>query len=103
MISPVRITVEKRLSIPDLIEKYGIRIDPLCPLFEVGQEFTARNLDIPEGFCAWAWADIQRDVAIMALGGDLKWIKGEGIMITCCTDGFRPVIFRLERLAESEN
>jgi uncharacterized repeat protein (TIGR04076 family) len=49
-------------------------------------------------FCSWAWADIQRDVVHLALGGDFPWIKEKGIGISCCTDGLRPVIFKLERL-----
>jgi len=53
---------------------------------------------MPPSFCSWAWADIQRDVAHLAIGGDFPWIKQRGIMITCCTDGLRPVVFKLERI-----
>jgi len=53
---------------------------------------------MPPDFCSWAWADIQRDVAHLALGGDFPWMKQRGTMITCCTDGLRPVVFRLERI-----
>ena len=42
-------------------------------------------------------ADIQRDVAHLAMGGDFPWMKEKGEMVSCCTDGLRPVIFKLER------
>ncbi len=100
MISPVKITVEKRLSNEGLIEKYGVGVEPLCGAVQDGQEFIVKDLNIPEGFCPWAWADIQRDVTTLALGGNFPWVKDEGVAISCCTDGFRPVIFKLERLAE---
>lgn len=100
MRSPVKITVEKRLSNEGLIEKYGVGVELLCGAVEEGQEFIVKDLKMPEGFCAWAWADIQRDVVALALGGNFPWIKDEGVTISCCTDGFRPVVFKLERLAD---
>jgi uncharacterized repeat protein (TIGR04076 family) len=100
MFSSIRITVEKRLSNESLIDKYGFEVEPLCGAVQDDQEFIVENLQMPEGFCAWAWADIQRDVVTLALGGNFPWVKDEGVGISCCTDGFRPVIFRLERLAD---
>jgi len=55
---------------------------------------------MPKGFCSWAWADIQRDVTVLALGGDFPWVKEKGVTFSSCTDGFRPVIFKLERMKE---
>jgi uncharacterized repeat protein (TIGR04076 family) len=70
-----------------------------CPLFQEGQEFV---LDlpwaIPEGFCNWAWADMRPCVYAACLGADLPGAKSSGTFITCCTDGFRPVIFKVERV-----
>jgi len=34
----------------------------------------------------------------VAAGGDLPWIKQGGTVIAGCTDGFRPVIFKVERM-----
>jgi len=96
----VRITVVKKLTNKDLIDRYGKDVKPQCGLFNVGDEFIVKDLGMPEGFCSWAWADVQRDVAVLALGGNFSWIKEEGIGITSCTDGFRPVIFKLERFEE---
>jgi uncharacterized repeat protein (TIGR04076 family) len=53
---------------------------------------------MPEGFCDWAWADIQRDVAVLCSGGDYPWIKLKGATVACCTDAFRPVTFLIERI-----
>ena len=35
--------------------------------------------------------------AIMT-GGDLPWMKQRGLAIATCTDAFRPVIFKIERV-----
>jgi uncharacterized repeat protein (TIGR04076 family) len=72
----------------------------MCPLLQIGKEFLVKGINMPEEFCSWAWADIQRDVAHIALGGDFPWIGKPGTMISCCTDGLRPVIFKLERLGK---
>ncbi|RLB26553.1 MAG: TIGR04076 family protein, partial [Deltaproteobacteria bacterium] len=28
------------------------------------------------------------------------WLKQKGVAIACCTDGLRPVIFKLERIED---
>ena len=96
----VKVTVVKKLTNKDLIDRYGKNVKPQCELFNVGDEFIVKDSSMPEGFCGWAWADIQRDVAVLALGGNFFWVKEKGIGITSCTDGFRPVIFKLERVEE---
>ncbi len=96
----VGITVLKKLMTGDVVKRYWKEGEKECPMFKVGDKFTVENLNMPEGFCSWAWADIQRDVAALALGGNAPWIKDEGVMISCCTDGLRPVVFKLERVKE---
>lgn len=97
------ITVLKRMVNPDLIDEYtrdehNMPNKP-CDHFEDGQEFVVDDWNqVPEGFCAYAWADIHRDVAILMSGGSyMPWIK-EGTTITCCTDGLRPVVFKIEKM-----
>jgi len=53
---------------------------------------------MPEDFCPWAWADIRGDLMMIVTGGDPPWIKQRNTTITGCTDWFRPVIFRIERI-----
>ncbi|MEM2111818.1 MAG: TIGR04076 family protein [Candidatus Bathyarchaeia archaeon] len=98
-ISKVKITVLKRLVLNDL-DKYKKEPSVACTLFKDGQEFVSERLQMPNGFCSWAWADIQRDVAVLALNGNFDWVKDKGVGISCCTDGFRPVVFKLERIEE---
>ncbi|MCW4051094.1 MAG: TIGR04076 family protein [Candidatus Bathyarchaeota archaeon] len=72
-----------------------------CTAFEDGQEFIVENGRKPDGFCEWAWYDIKKDISILQFGGNFwkNWMK-PGEMLTCCTDGVRPVSFKLERLED---
>jgi len=97
----VKITVVKKLSNTDLFGKNP----PLhftgmgeCDRVQLGQEFISEEGRFPEGFCAWAYADIQRDITHLRLGGDFPWFKEKGATLACCTDGARPVVFKLERM-----
>ena len=99
-----RITVIKKLNLHDI---YGDkppaafdedRITPECDRFTVGQEFMVDNHNCPDGFCNWAFADIQRDLVHILYGGYYPWMKEKGVAISCCTDGLRPVIFKIEKL-----
>ena len=94
----VRITVLKKYFHKDFIEKYAANPERWteCKQFDVGQEFVTsieNPWSMPEGFCGWAWADIQKLVYGMARGG-------QKVFVTSCTDGYRPVIFKLERVEE---
>ena len=54
----------------------------------------------PENFgCDWAWDDIHKILMIFMTGGSFKnWMKDENQFITCCTDGIKPVVFKIERI-----
>ena len=99
----VRITVVKKVNNKELfsdnppLEFLSV---PECDKLEIGQDFVSDEGSCPPGFCPWAFADIQRDIIHLALGGDYPWIKEKGVMLSCCTDGIRPVIFKLERIVE---
>ena len=102
MPNKVKITVIKKMSTDDV---YGANrpcqiaddLESECPLFKVGDEFVIDGGTCPAGFCGWAFADIQRDIALLWLEGGFPWIKDKGVGISCCTDGLRPVFFKLER------
>ncbi len=53
-------------------------------------------------FCAEAWDSISRYVYAALHGGIIMrgWTKEENVMIACCNDGTRPVIFKIERIDE---
>ena len=97
----VKITVVRKLNYADLFEK-GSPAEftgaPECDRLEVGQQFVSEEGKFPAGFCAWAFADLQRDITHLRLEGDYPWTKEKGTVVACCTDGFRPVIFKLERI-----
>ena len=99
-----KITVLKRMANLDLAEEYrkeeyNQRYPVPCNQFEDGQEFILENMSTPpEGFCGWAWVDIHTDVVRIMTGGNNGALKRQGTAITCCTDGFRPVVFKIERL-----
>lgn len=70
-----------------------------CPVLNVGDEFIVpENGACPDGFCGWAFAGIQTDITHLRLGGSFPWLKDEGAQICCCTDGLKPVFFKLERM-----
>ena len=101
----VKITVLKTLFHQDLADEYrrpDVHYGP-CPVFSEGQAFDVKYLaERPEGFaCDWAWDDIHKLILALMLNGDFgTWMKDPNVFIACCTDGVKPVVFRLERLAE---
>ncbi len=52
--------------------------------------------------CSEAWDAISRYIYTGLQGGSIMkgWMKEENTMITCCNDGTRPVIFKIERLED---
>jgi len=103
----IKITVVKLPIHEDLVSRYikkkrypdGFKA---CALWSLGQEFIVEGSpEKPSGFpCDWAWSDIQRDVAMVMFGANLPWMAEPGKAITCCSDGFRPVSFLVERIED---
>ena len=97
-----KITVVKKVLFPDVVEQYSSYgpNHPACPCMEEGQVCISNGLDMPEGFCSWAWADIVKFVHIMLAGGSYALMNPNGTkdnkVISCCSDGYRPVVFLLE-------
>lgn len=97
---PCKITVVKKEFYKDIVEEHlkdpkGMKI---CGLVELGQEFTVTNpYQLPEGFCASAWADIRPYIITMATGGKWDFMKNPDSAVAICSDPFRPVVFKIER------
>lgn len=96
----VRITVLKREFYPDLADAYlseGASVGA-CPLQAVGDVFVYEGgAEKPEGLCPWAWIDLYATIATLAAGGDENaWYRDGSTRILCCTDGVRPVVYKLE-------
>jgi len=96
-----KITVLKRLVHQDLVDKYmepGAATLP-CPCFTQGQEFIVDGQP-GEDFCNAAWNDIYKAYTTLVRGGSFApWMKDDDKVIVCCSDGIRPVFFKLERVA----
>jgi uncharacterized repeat protein (TIGR04076 family) len=100
-----KITVLKKIFNKELVKEYCSLNLPEqclgCPHLTVGQEFLVGNHSIvPDGFCAWAWGDIQKDVTTILFDGSFPWMKQPGVAIACCTDGLMPVVFKIEKMKE---
>ena len=100
--SRIKITVLKGLTssevfdgnIPEFIDKP--EGSDRCGRHTKGQVYFSENLAKPEGFCDWAFADIQRDLVFLAYGS--KFNQLGKIQYATCTDGTNPVVFKLERV-----
>ena len=99
----VKITVVKKFVAEDLIKEFvedeeKNRFLGSCDRFKLEQNFILEKPNKPDEFCSWAWADIHRDLIAMMGGADFPWINREGVAVACCTDGLRPVVFKIERI-----
>ncbi len=101
----VKITVIKTAFYPDLVAAYGKAELGPCSIMKEGQVFYA-DRQKPDGFCDGAWRSIYQYVFALANGGGQEgffyddWCREPGVAISCCNDGFRPVIFKLEATDE---
>lgn len=104
-----KITVIDKKVFPDLQEKF--LKDPkssACPFYEVGTEYIFERYGDEDTFwtqgkgvhCSEAWDCFSRYVYTALQGGSIMrgWTNDERMMIACCNDGTRPVIFKIERL-----
>jgi len=97
--SNVKITVMKMLGTKELWGDEAPKSGDadLCPRFKVGQVFMTEGLSMPLGWpCSWAWHDIFKEVLHLGLGGEF-FVEPGNVIYACCTDGMRPVFFKLER------
>jgi len=98
----LKITVLKRQDPKEIFDVYPVAEREWfvpCGVYEDGQEFIlGENLRMPEGFCPSAWQTIYHNVRTLGYGGDLPYFKEKGVAISCCSDGMRPVIFKIERI-----
>jgi uncharacterized repeat protein (TIGR04076 family) len=99
----IRITVLKTF---DTKEIYGNNMPELpsgwsttCPRLKAGDVFISEDGAFPQGFCSWAFADIQRDLTLVRFNCGFPGMP-RGVIYSACTDGLRPVLFKIERLTE---
>lgn len=100
--------IDKKLF-TDLQDKY--LADPgsgVCPFYEIGNTTIFERYGEEDTFwtqakgahCSEAWDCISRYIYTALQGGSIMrgWTNDEHMMIACCNDGTRPVIFKIERL-----
>lgn len=79
-----------------------------CKYIREGIEYFSENLELPVGmdpddpttplpFCHWAFHDIYKDMSILFFGGNFSPVL-PGVKFTTCSDGLKPVSFKLERI-----
>lgn len=103
-----KVTVIDKMCFADLQEKY--LEDPksgACSFYNVGDEFIFERYGDEDTFwtmgkgtqCSEAWDCISRYIYTALQGGSImrNWTNDERMMIACCNDGTRPVIFKIER------
>jgi uncharacterized repeat protein (TIGR04076 family) len=97
----LKITVLKRTDPDAFLDEYPVKklewMVP-CPVYGDGQEFILDKPSMPEGFCESAWRTIYASVDTLSNGGDYPYFEEKGVSITCCNDGLRPVVFKVERI-----
>lgn len=102
----VKITVLRAEFYPELADEYlteGRKAGP-CSLVKVGDEFLYEGgAEKPDGLCPWAWIDIYRGVNALSAGASYApWNAQDGVQILCCTDGIRPVVFKVQAQDEEK-
>ena len=103
-----RVEVIDKKLFPDLQAKY--LADPqsgVCPFYNIGDVTVFERYGGEDTFwtqakgrhCSEAWDCISRYIYTALQGGAVMrgWTNDERLMIACCNDGTRPVIFKIER------
>jgi uncharacterized repeat protein (TIGR04076 family) len=101
MMTKIRITVVKGFTAEevfggDVPDHFPESFVSPCPMHPAGQEFVMEDLNCPEGFCNWAYADIQKDLVDLFFGSE--YYRDRKANWVTCTDGMRPVVFKIERI-----
>ena len=123
----VKLTVIDKRLYPELQQRFcADPCSGMCPCYNVGDEFiferdgdrddfwhcglntlvktTAAPDTVAGGpkkpHCSELWDSISRYIYTGLQGGSIMkgWMKNENEMIACCSDGTRPVIFKIERI-----
>lgn len=125
----VKLTVIDKKLYPELQQQYCANPNAgACSCYNVGDEFIFEQSEDTDNFfdmglgtltkttadpdtvaggpkaphCSEAWDAISRYIYAGLEGGSIMngWMNRENIMIACCSDGTRPVIFKIERMDE---
>ena len=122
-----KVTVIDKKCYPELQQQYcADKNSGPCPCYNAGDEFVFERANGKDDFwhmglntlkqtssknalqaggkkfphCSEAWDAISRYIYTALQGGSIMrgWMEDEKVMIACCSDGTRPVIFKIERI-----
>jgi uncharacterized repeat protein (TIGR04076 family) len=96
----LKITVLKRFDTKEVFKDPPVKAkySGPCSMFKEGQVFYVDRSSMPSGFCPFAWDAIFWAVVTLESDGNFsEWYDEPGVAVVCCTDGLRPVVFKLER------
>lgn len=103
MFKKCRITVIKKDCNMELVNSYVKQPENFCTCNQVekNQAFVVSNpYEMPEGICAWAWADIRPQILAIASGSTFEFLRDKNSTVASCSDLFRPVTFKIERMGD---
>lgn len=123
----VKLTVLDKKVYPELQREYCADPESgTCPVYNIGDEFVFERYGGEDTFwrmgigslvrtdgdpdevaggpslphCSELWDAVSRYIYTGLQGGSImrNWMDDERVMIACCSDGTRPVIFRIQRM-----
>jgi len=98
---PCKVTVVKKTFDTELTSMFLKEPEKMkaCNLVEDKQTFLITNPYLmPEKMCASAWADIRSYIITIASGGEFDFMNEPKSALAICSDPFRPVVFKIERI-----
>lgn len=98
----VKITAIRKTVYPDLMAIYENHIEHACDVSE-GMVWVSVGGEKPDHLCDSAWDSMAYFVRELAAGGGNfydGWMKNPHSAMISCNDGFRPVSFYIETMAE---
>jgi len=98
----VKITAVRQTVYHDLMAQYENAIEHACDM-HVGQTWVSVNGQRPQELCPSAWESMREFVEALARGeGNFfdGWMRNPMSAMISCNDGFRPMSFYLEAIAE---
>lgn len=104
-----KVTVIDKKCFADFQEQYlADKKSGPCPFFNIGDTFLLKRTPKKDDFyhlmngkfCGEVWDAVSRYVYTALQGGAIMkgWTNDDRMMIACCNDGTRPVIFKIERI-----
>lgn len=101
MFSKCKVTVIKKGFNKEVIDAFVEHPEniAICDRVDDHQEFIISNpYEMPEGICPYAWADIRPSILAVSSGSTFEMMKDKTSTLATCTDLFRPVIFKVEKI-----